>query len=56
MLQLITEHASATGARDDVAYFRGPWLGLDFVGWDPAAHAEPQEIFREDAYQRIREC
>ena len=56
MLRLFTEHASATGTRDDVAYFGGPWLGLNFVNWDPAARAEPQEIFGEDALQRIWEC
>ena len=41
MLRLFTEHASDTGTRDDVAYFGGPWLGLNFVSWDPAARAEP---------------
>ena len=56
MLRLFTEHASDTGTRDDVAYFGGPWLGLNFVSWVPAARAEPQETFREDALQRIWKC
>ena len=56
MLRLFTEHASDTGTSDDVAYFRGSWLGLNFVSWVPAVHAEPQEALGEDAHQCIWKC
>ena len=56
MLRMLTDHASDAGTSEDVAYFRGSGLGLSFVSWVPAVHAEPQEALGEDALQCIWKC